>query len=87
MWHEWWVWAAAGLALAILEVVVPGYIFLGFAFGAWGVALLTLLGIALGPTKLLVIFALISLAAFLALRRIFPHSSGHVKVWKDDING
>ena len=31
LWTEWWVWMAGALALATLEVIVPGYIFLGFA--------------------------------------------------------
>lgn len=86
-WYDWWVWAAAGLVLAILEVVLPGYIFLGFAAGAWGMALLLLVGLSgLSVPMMLVIFAVMSLIAFLALRRIFPHSSGEVKVWHEDIN-
>jgi hypothetical protein len=34
LWHLWWVWLAAALGLAILEILVPGFIFLGFAVGA-----------------------------------------------------
>lgn len=30
----WWVWVAAGLVLAILETLLPGFILLGFAIGA-----------------------------------------------------
>lgn len=87
-WYDWWVWGSAGLILAILEVVIPGYIFLGFAVGAFVVAVLLALGLtSFGVPTMLVIFAIISLVAFLALRRIFPHSSGNVKVWEDDING
>ena len=31
---DWWVWIVLGFALGVLEVIVPGYIFLGFAVGA-----------------------------------------------------
>ena len=37
IWATWWIWMIAGLSLAFLEVLVPGYIFLGFALGAWRV--------------------------------------------------
>ena len=30
----WWIWIAAGLVLAILEVLVPGFLFAGYAVGA-----------------------------------------------------
>jgi len=73
---NWWVWVAAGLGLAILEVLVPGYIFVGFALGA----VLTGLMIGLGlpgsgwmvaqPLNTLVVFALLSLACWLVLRRL-----------------
>ncbi|PIE11087.1 MAG: hypothetical protein CSA72_06255 [Rhodobacterales bacterium] len=87
LWSAWWVWAVAALASGILEMLVPGYFFLGFAVGAAVVALGLAAG--LGPFSLpilLVIFAVLSLIAFLALRRVFPDSSGSVKIWTDDIN-
>ena len=34
MWSLWWVWMVGALALAFLEVLVSGWIFLGFAIGA-----------------------------------------------------
>ena len=34
MWNVWWVWIVAGFALGVLEILAPGYIFLGFAMGA-----------------------------------------------------
>jgi len=35
MLHEqWWVWMSAALLLATAEVIIPGWIFLGFALGA-----------------------------------------------------
>ena len=34
MWNVWWVWIVAGFSLGVLEILAPGYIFLGFAIGA-----------------------------------------------------
>ena len=84
---SWWVWLSAALALATLEVIVPGYIFLGFAVGALAVGLLLLVGItSLSFPLLLVIFAVLSLAAFLILRRTFALKTGQIKIWDRDIN-
>ena len=86
-WLEGWVWVVAGIALAGLEVVVPGYVFLGFAAGAIGVGLLIWTGVvAAGLPVLLLIFAVVSLAAWWALRRIFGMRKGSVKIWEQDIN-
>ncbi|MEM6898078.1 MAG: hypothetical protein AAF576_11865 [Pseudomonadota bacterium] len=87
----WWVWAGFGLLLAILEIVVPAAIFLGFALGAGVVAILLAIGgaAAVGGTVgwMLVIFASVSLAAWLILRYVFRLRAGEqVKVWKTDIN-
>ncbi|MEM6896890.1 MAG: hypothetical protein AAF576_05890 [Pseudomonadota bacterium] len=87
----WWVWAGFGLLLAILEIVVPAAIFLGFALGAGVVAILLAIGgaAAVGGTVgwMLVIFASVSLAAWLILRYVFRLRVGEqVKVWKTDIN-
>ena len=30
----WWAWVILGFALGVLEIIVPGFIFLGFAIGA-----------------------------------------------------
>ncbi|MEM9854619.1 MAG: hypothetical protein AAF841_09225 [Pseudomonadota bacterium] len=87
----WWVWAGFGLVLAILEIVLPASIFLGFAIGAGVIALLLAFGgaAAVGGTIgwLLVIFAAVSLIAWLVLRYVFRLRIGEqVKVWKTDIN-
>ena len=87
----WWVWAGFGLLLAILEIVVPAAIFLGFALGAGVVAILLAIGgaAAVGGTVgwMLVIFASVSLVAWLILRYVFRLRAGEqVKVWKPDIN-
>ena len=83
----WWVWLAAALALAILEVLAPGFIFLGFAIGAALVGLM-LLGPAamLSPQMLLLIFAALSLVVWLVLKRIFALPKGQTKTFDHDIN-
>lgn len=88
LWAQWWVWMSAALILATLEVLIPGYIFLGFAIGAGVLALLILLGIsAQGFALTMAIFAALSLVSYLLMRRFFRLRSGQVKVWDRDING
>jgi len=87
----WWVWVAAGLALATLEVLIPGYIFVGFALGA----VLTGVMIGLGlpgsgwmmaqPLNTVLVFALMSLVCWLALRR-FLGRRGQSRRIDHDIN-
>lgn len=87
MWATWWVWIVAGFALGVLEVIVPGYIFLGFAIGA--VVTGALIGISvLGgslPVAILV-FAVASLVAWLGLRQVLGRHEGQVKLWHKDVN-
>ncbi len=83
----WWVWMVAGLGLAILEVILPGYIFAGFAVAAVLTGALIWLGV-LGASLpvALVVFAVVSLAAWGALRALFGKNLGEVKRWDRDIN-
>lgn len=86
-WAVWWVWVVFGVALGVLEVLVPGFIFLGFAIGA--VVTGGLVGIGLlgaNVPALALIFAVLSLVAFLVLRRVVGVTKGQVKVWDKDIN-
>lgn len=86
-WSVWWVWVVAGFVIGALEVVVPGYIFLGFAIGAVMTGLFIGLGILSGgPAFLVLTFALCSVVAWLALRRTMGVRRGQVKVWDRDIN-
>lgn len=87
MWTTWWVWVVAGFALGILEIAMPGFIFLGFAIGAVVTGALIWLGL-LGATlpTLLLVFALASLMAWFGLRRVFGLKRGQVKIWERDIN-
>jgi len=83
----WWIWLAAALVLGIVEMLIPGFIFLGFAIGAAvvGIALLGPLSLMSVPAILL-IFAVISLAAWLGLRKYFALPKGQVKTFDHDIN-
>ncbi len=86
LWSVWWVWLSAALALATLEVIVPGYIFLGFAMGAGVLGVILLIAPLTSLPLVLVIFAVLSLLAYLALRRIFGLPRSESKVWDRDIN-
>jgi len=83
----WWVWLAAALLLGIAEMLIPGFIFLGFAIGAAviGIAQLGPLGLLSVPAILL-IFAIVSLVAWLGLRKYFALPKGQVKTFDHDIN-
>lgn len=85
-WEIWWIWLAAALALGILEIFAPGFIFLGFALGAAAVGVLMALGLSSTLPWLLVIFAVVSLLCWVAMRRAFGIRKGQVKVWDTDIN-
>ncbi len=83
----WWAWIVLGFALGVLEILVPGFIFLGFAIGAVLTGLLVATGLVpAGPMALLLIFAVLSVIAWLALRRTMGIREGQVKVWDRDIN-
>ncbi len=87
LWQEWWVWIVIGVTLAVAEVMLPGFILLGFAIGAALVGVLLLIGV-LGSNlfMLILVFALASLIAWIALRRLVGIRKGQVKIWDRDIN-
>ncbi len=86
LWEMSWVWFSAALVLATAEVLVPGYVFLGFALGAFAVGLVLAVITVGGLAITLVIFAVFSLVAYLAMRRMFGLKTGSVKIWDRDIN-
>ena len=86
LWQLWWVWAAAALAFAIAEALIPGFIFLGFAIGAGITALVVLLPVAPGLTVLLAVFAGFSLGGWIVLRRLFRRKDDQTRVVREDIN-
>lgn len=83
----WWAWVAGGFALGVLEVLAPGYIFLGFAIGAVLTGILVGVGI-LGDSLpiLLLAFALMSLGAWFGTRKLLGRQASVPKVWDKDIN-
>lgn len=86
VWTLWWVWIVFGFVLGILEVLVPGFIFLGFAIGAVITGAVAGLGITHSLPLLVLIFAVASVAAWLVLRRVVGVRSNQEKVWHHDIN-
>ena len=89
IWSLWWVWMIGALLLAILEVIAPAQIFLGFAAGAAGVGLALLAGVPglAGSLPLtLLVFAVLSLVAWLILRPMLGVREGQVKHFERDIN-
>ncbi|WP_373355220.1 NfeD family protein [Pseudoroseicyclus sp. CXY001] len=92
IWTLPWVWFAAAVGLGILEILAPGYVFLGFAIGAAVMGLLvwpdwSLAAMAADSLPLaLLAFALLSLAAWVALRAWLGVRKGQTKVWEKDIN-
>lgn len=88
-WSLWWVWMVGAVLLAILEVVAPAQIFLGFAIGAAGVGLALLVGVpglAGSMPALALAFAVVSLIGWLVVRRALGIREGQVKVYEHDIN-
>jgi membrane protein implicated in regulation of membrane protease activity len=74
LWQESWVWLAAALVLGVAEVILPGFILLGFAIGAGSLPILMLT------------FAILSVIAWLALRRLLGVRKGQLKTFEHDIN-
>ena len=92
LWVSWWLWAAFALVLAILEILVPGYLFLGFAIGAGVLGAVLWAG---GPLAdmlttsipiLLVAYSVVSLVAWGVLRKFLGVQKGQVKIIDKDIN-
>lgn len=92
IWEAWWAWMAAGLVLGILELLLPGFLALGFALGAVAMGLLLLIGGPLAAfvtgslAAMLAAFAVLSVIAWLVLRAVFRVPRGNVKVFHKDIN-
>lgn len=87
LWSEWWIWMAAGLVLGIVEITIPGFVFLGFAIGAIIIGLCLAIGVPLGGLYImLVVFAVVSLVSWIALRRILGVREGQTKIIDRDIN-
>ncbi|WP_417241986.1 NfeD family protein [Celeribacter sp.] len=84
---QWWAWAVLAIAFFGFEVLAPGFVFLGFGVGAGLVAGLMALGL-FGPNiaVILLVFAVISLLSWFAMRQVFGIRKGQIKKWDIDIN-
>ena len=84
---EWWVWASAALALATLEVILGGSIWLWMAVGGLAIALLLLLGLAwLESPILLSIFGVLSAASYWMIRRKFGQQRRRRNSWEEGLD-
>ena len=84
---QWWIWAVGAIALLGFEIVAPGFLFLGFGIGAGVVAALLAIGVfGSNVAVIALVFAVISLVAWLGMRQVFGVRKGQVKVWDKDIN-
>ncbi|MDO5705799.1 MAG: hypothetical protein Q4G49_12120 [Paracoccus sp. (in: a-proteobacteria)] len=87
IWSNGWLWLIAALALAALELALPGWVFVGVAVATALMGLALLAGIWTGGLPMaLVVTAILSGVIWLLLRRALPHSRGQVRVWDRDIN-
>ena len=92
MWGFWWVWLSGAVVLGLIEIVVPGYVFLGFALGAAITGIVLLVGgpvagmLAASVPALALFFAVVSLLSWLGLRRGLGIRKGQIKIIDRDIN-
>ena len=87
VWTNGWLWIIAALVLALIELMLPGYVFMGVALAAalMGIALLT--GIWTGGLPLaLVVTAVLSGLIWLVLSRMRGVDRSATRIWHRDIN-
>ncbi|MHA6323794.1 NfeD family protein [Roseivivax sp. CAU 1753] len=85
---SWVFWFAAGVALLIIEVLLPTFLALGFGIGAWIVsAMLFFLPSELFTLPVvLLIWAVLSAVIWIALRLVFRNRHSGNKAPEGDIN-
>ena len=82
----WWVWICIALGLGVVELLAPGFIFLGFSIGALIMAGLVALFSISNTPALLAIFAFLSLLGWVALKAAFRKQSSGARIVTRDIN-
>jgi membrane protein implicated in regulation of membrane protease activity len=82
----WWVWLSAALALALIELLVPASVFLGFALGALVMTGVVAFTTITNISALLALFAGLSLIAWIVLKRAFRNQSSGARIVERDIN-
>ena len=87
IWASGWFWVIVGVALMLAEMILPGFILLGFGISGVIVGVLTwtgVLGGSLAVTAL--VFALLAGIAWLGLHRMFSRPDQRPKIVDRDIN-
>jgi membrane protein implicated in regulation of membrane protease activity len=72
------LWFILGLILFLLELVIPGFFIFFFGLGAWAAALACLIWEP-GVNLQIIIFALVSVATLIALRKMIQKKFFYVK--------
>ncbi|MGI9250547.1 MAG: hypothetical protein ACR2PR_05060 [Pseudohongiellaceae bacterium] len=86
-WNTWWIWIGGGILLIILEIFVPAFWFLGFAIGALIIGLLlAIFGPFTSPAVTVLLFSMLSLIAWLVIRRVVGVRKGQLHVTETDVN-
>jgi len=87
IWQSGWFWLIVAAVLALLEVLLPGYVFLGIAIACAAAGLVLLVGVVPASLPVLLIaIAVLSGLAWLVLRRAMGVRKGQVRIWDRDIN-
>lgn len=82
----WWAWLCVALALGVVELLAPGFIFLGFAIGAVIMAVIVAFVTLSNVNAMLALFAILSLIAWIALKAAFRKQSSGARIVTRDIN-
>ena len=82
----WWIWICIALALGVVELLAPGFIFLGFAIGAIILAGIVAVFSLSNVPALVALFAILSLIAWIALKAVFRKQSSGARIVTRDIN-
>ena len=86
-WMNGWLWIIAALLLALVEVLLPVWIFLGIALATLIMGVLILIGLWGGSFAwALVATAILSGVIWYGLRKAMGIQHGQVKIWHHDIN-
>ncbi|WP_299030786.1 hypothetical protein [uncultured Sulfitobacter sp.] len=82
----WWVWLCAALGLALIELIAPASVFLGFALGALAMTAVVAFTSVANTSALLAVFAALSLVAWIVLKLVFKNQSSGARIVTRDIN-
>ncbi len=86
-WTNGWLWIIAALLLALVELILPGYIFMGMAGATAVMGLLLLTGLwSAGLPWALVATAVLSGVIWFVLSRLRGVDRSATRIWRDDIN-